>query len=117
MSEPVRVCAVSDVAVGQVLAARVEGVPVAVVHADDGAFYAVHDECSHAAVALSEGEVDGHAVECWMHGARFDLRTGVPANLPATKPIAVYAVEVRDGDVYVSPGPSDGVPPVSEEAT
>ena len=57
---------------------RVDGVDVAVVHADDDNFYAVRDECSHAAVALSEGEVDGCTLECWLHGSRFDLRTGEP---------------------------------------
>jgi len=34
-----------------------DGTPIALVHADDDQFYAVYDECSHAAVALSEGEL------------------------------------------------------------
>ena len=72
------------------------------MHGDDGDFYAVHDECSHAAVALSEGEVEGCTLECWLHGSRFDLRTGEPTGLPATEPVPVYPVEVRDGDIYVS---------------
>ena len=46
------------------------------MHAEDDNFYAIYDECSHAAVALSEGEVDGCTLECWLHGSRFDLRTG-----------------------------------------
>ena len=56
-------------------------------------------------LALSEGEVsvaDGDCtVECWLHGSRFDLRTGKPIGLPATEPVATFAVEVRGGDVYV----------------
>ena len=44
----------------------------------DGEVYAVDDVCSHAEVALSEGEVDGCTIECWLHGSRFDLRTGKP---------------------------------------
>ena len=83
-------------------AREVDGTPIAVVHADDDNFYAVHDECSHAAVALSEGEVDGCTLECWLHGSRFDLRTGEPTGLPATEPVPVYPVEIRDGDIYVS---------------
>jgi 3-phenylpropionate/trans-cinnamate dioxygenase ferredoxin component len=104
-----RICAVSEIAKGSVLATEVDGVPVAVVHADDDNVYAVHDECSHAAVALSEGEIDGCTLECWLHGSRFDLRTGEPTGLPATEPVPVYPVEIRDGDVYVSLTSSNGV--------
>ena len=56
-------------------------------------------------VALSEGDYeisDGDCtVECWLHGSRFDLRTGKPTGLPATEPVATFPVDVRDGDVYV----------------
>ena len=101
----------TDVAKGSAISAEVDGVDIAVVHADDGNFYAVRDECSHAAVALSEGEVDGCTLECWLHGSRFDLRTGEPTGLPATEPVAIFPVEIRDGDIYVSTTPSNGVNP------
>ncbi len=61
----------------------------------------LQDVCSHAEVALSEGEVADGTVECWLHGSCFDLRTGKPTHLPATEPVATFAVEVRAGDVYV----------------
>ena len=48
----------------------------------------------HAAVALSEGEVEDCTVECWLHGSRFDLRTGKPTGLPATEPVATFPVDV-----------------------
>ena len=102
---------VTDVAKGTALQVEIDGVEVAVVHADDGQFYAVRDECSHASVALSEGEVDGCTLECWLHGSRFDLRTGEPSGPPAIEPVAVYPVEIRDGDIYVSTSPSNGVEP------
>ncbi len=105
----VRVCPASEVAAGTVVRAEVSGVPVAVVHAGDDRFYAVYDECSHAQVALSEGEVEGCTIECWLHGSRFDLRTGEPTGLPATEPVPVYPVEVRDGDIYVIMNSSNGV--------
>ena len=56
------------------------------------------DLCSHAAVALSEGEVADCTIECWLHGSRFDLRTGKPTGLPATEPVATFPVDVRDVD-------------------
>ena len=42
----------------------------------EGGLHAFDDTCTHANVSLSEGEVDGCAIECWLHGSRFDLRTG-----------------------------------------
>jgi 3-phenylpropionate/trans-cinnamate dioxygenase ferredoxin subunit len=102
---------VTDIAKGTALQVEVDGVEVAIVHADDDNFYAVRDECSHASVALSEGEVDGCTLECWLHGSRFDLRTGEPSGPPAIDPVAVYPVEIRDGDIYVSTTPSNGVNP------
>ena len=68
-------------------------------HGDE--VFAVEDICSHAAVALSEGEVDDCTVECWLHGSRFDLRTGKPTGLPATEPVATFPAEIRGDDIYV----------------
>ncbi len=95
-----RACAVADVLEGTALPTVVDGLDVAIVHTE-GQFYAIFDECSHAAVALSEGEVDGCHIECYMHGSRFDLRTGYPDALPATEPVPVYPVAIDNGDVYV----------------
>ncbi|MEU8425589.1 non-heme iron oxygenase ferredoxin subunit [Micromonospora sp. NPDC048835] len=105
----IRICSAEDVPKGTAISADVDGTQVALVHGEDGVFYAAYDECSHAAVALSEGEVDGCTLECWLHGSRFDLRTGEPTGLPATEPVPVYPVEVRDGDIYLSLTPSNGV--------
>jgi 3-phenylpropionate/trans-cinnamate dioxygenase ferredoxin subunit len=105
----IRVCSTDDIPKATVISADVEGIQLAIVHADDDNFYAVYDECSHAQIALSEGEVDGCTLECWLHGSRFDVRTGEPTGLPATEPVAVYPVEVRDGSVYVTLTPSNGV--------
>jgi 3-phenylpropionate/trans-cinnamate dioxygenase ferredoxin component len=106
-----RVCAADEVAKGAVISAEVDGVEVAIVHADDDQFYAVRDECSHASIQLSEGEVDGCTLECWLHGSRFDVRTGEPTGLPATEPVATFPVEIHDGDIYVSSIPNNGVMP------
>ena len=52
--------------------------------------FALQDLCSHAAVALSEGEVANCTIECWLHGSTFDLRTGKPTTFPATEPVATF---------------------------
>jgi 3-phenylpropionate/trans-cinnamate dioxygenase ferredoxin subunit len=68
------------------------------------AFHALTDRCSHADVALSEGDVDPEegTVECWKHGSTFSLLDGCPQSLPATRPVAVYAVAVEGDEVVVS---------------
>jgi 3-phenylpropionate/trans-cinnamate dioxygenase ferredoxin subunit len=100
-----------EVAKGTVISAEVDGVEIAIVHADDDQFYAVRNECSHASIPLSEGEIDGCTLECWLHGSRFDLRTGEPTGPPAIEPVATFPVEIRDGDIYVSSTPNNGVMP------
>ena len=95
-----RACALADVAPGSALAVDVDGVAVAVVRNGDDV-YAIYDECSHAAIPLSEGDVEGCEIECWLHGSRFDLRTGKPSGPPATEPVPTYPVRVEGDDVLV----------------
>ena len=94
-------CYAQDVPPCGTFRAELEGpdgpVEVAVVRAEDGELYAISDVCSHGAVSLSEGEVEGATIECWLHGSQFDLRTGQPVQLPAVRPVPVYPVTV-DGD-------------------
>jgi 3-phenylpropionate/trans-cinnamate dioxygenase ferredoxin component len=101
----VRAASVDEFRDGEAVGATVGDQDVALAR-DGDEFFAVEDICSHAAVALSEGEVEGCTVECWLHGSRFDLRTGKPTGLPATEPVATFPVELRtesDGtaSVYV----------------
>ena len=101
----VRVATVAEVPTDEALAVTVDRYDVALAKniTDDGEVevFALQDLCSHAAVALSEGEVSDCALECWLHGSHFDLRTGKPTSFPATEPVATFPVEIRDGDVYV----------------
>jgi 3-phenylpropionate/trans-cinnamate dioxygenase ferredoxin subunit len=106
-----RACAAGDVRDDEALAVTMGDLEIAVARDGDD-FYAVENICSHAAVALSEGEVDDCTIECWLHGSRFDLRSGKPTGLPATEPIATFPVEVRGEDVYVDVAESlNGVAP------
>ena len=91
---PVVVCTLDQLDEDFPFVAEVEGVEVAIVRTQ-GALYAIKNECSHADVALSEGEVDDCHLECWMHGSRFNLRTGVPDSLPATQNVPVYVVSLE----------------------
>jgi 3-phenylpropionate/trans-cinnamate dioxygenase ferredoxin subunit len=59
--------------------------------------FAIDDTCSHSEASLSEGEVTDFKIECWLHGAEFDLRTGEALTPPAVAPVKIYPVIV-DGD-------------------
>lgn len=99
----VRACAVAEVPVGTSLAVDLGGdADIAVVNTAEG-FFAIRDVCSHAEVALSYGDVDGCTLECYAHGSRFDLRTGIPLEPPANVPVPVYPVRIEDGDILIDP--------------
>ena len=100
MSDFRRACALAEVPEQGALYVEIDGQPVSVVRAD-GELYAIDDTCSHEEVSLSEGEVEDGEIECWLHGSRFDLGTGRPTSLPATRPIAVYPVKIDGDDVLV----------------
>jgi 3-phenylpropionate/trans-cinnamate dioxygenase ferredoxin component len=96
----VRACALAQLAPESALAVEVGRTEVAVVRSGERV-YAIADECSHAAVPLSEGDVGDGEIECYLHGSRFDLTTGEPLGLPATEPVAVYRCQVVGDDVFV----------------
>jgi 3-phenylpropionate/trans-cinnamate dioxygenase ferredoxin component len=95
-----RVCSVADVAPDSAISVEIGRTDVAIVHSN-GSFYAIADECSHASIPLSEGDVGDGEIECYLHGSRFDLATGEPLGLPATEPVAVYPCQVSGNDVLV----------------
>ena len=98
----VRVCSVDDLPAVGAVQVEVAGENVAIVRDSAGDIHAIDDTCSHANVSLSEGDVEDGEIECWLHGSRFDLRSGKPTGLPATSPIAVYPVKIDGDDVFVS---------------
>ena len=96
----VRACAAAEVDPESALPVDVDDRELAIVHSG-GDFYAIADECSHASIPLSEGDVGDGEIECYLHGSRFSLKTGEPLGLPATEPVAVYPCKVVDGEVLV----------------
>jgi len=98
----VRLCARDDLADGEARRFDVAGSRVALVRIGQD-FYAVGDRCSHEDFSLADGEVlsDECEIECAKHGSTFDLRTGEPCSLPATRAVPVYSVVVEGDDVSV----------------
>ncbi len=102
MAEIVRLCGREELSSGDARRFDVGAHRIALVRIEDD-FYAIGDVCSHEDYSLSEGEVlvDACEIECWKHGSMFDLQTGEPRSLPATKPVPVYSVHLEGGDVLV----------------
>ena len=73
-----------------------DGKTICVARIGDEVF-AIDDTCSHSDASLSEGDVTDFKIECWLHGAEFDLRTGEALTPPAVAPLHTYGVHV-DGD-------------------
>ncbi|MDQ1700337.1 MAG: 3-phenylpropionate/trans-cinnamate dioxygenase ferredoxin component [Frankiaceae bacterium] len=94
-------CRVADLADESAIGVELDGVPICLAKSE-GEIFAISDICSHADIALSEGEVGEGTVECWLHGSRFDLRSGQPTGLPANRPVPTYPVKIDGDDVLVA---------------
>ena len=80
---------------GEAISVMANDTPVAIFNVNDELF-AIGDTCTHEEYPLSEGDIDGYCVECALHGARFDLRTGDAVSLPATGNAGSYHVWIED---------------------
>ncbi len=98
-----RVCSRSELAPGTVRLVRADGREIALVDLGEAGLRAVDAICSHAHEYLTEGDVDleERTIECPKHGSAFDLDTGRPRSLPATRPIEVFQVTTEDDDVWI----------------
>lgn len=109
--------ALADIPVGEAIRVQAD-VPIAVFRVDDGGdgtVYAIDDTCTHQKASLADGWLDGCMVECPLHSACFDLRTGLPDGPPAKVPVRTHRVVVVDGMVYLQvptavPATIDSVP-------
>lgn len=97
----IRICAAEDLKPGKTLRIVISDHPIALVRAKTGELFALDDKCSHGEISLSEGFVDDSTIECWAHGAKFDLATGKPLSLPAYEPVNTYEVLVENGDIFI----------------
>jgi 3-phenylpropionate/trans-cinnamate dioxygenase ferredoxin subunit len=88
---------------GQFKPVEVDGKRLLICHTDKG-FYAIDDTCTHDDGPLADGFLDGTAIECPRHGARFDVTTGKVLCLPAAVGIASYPVHVEGNEIKVDIG-------------
>jgi 3-phenylpropionate/trans-cinnamate dioxygenase ferredoxin subunit len=98
----ITVCRIEDLPHGESIRVT-DGVPapVAVFRTEDGTVYAIDDTCTHQDASLADGWLEGCFVECPLHAASFDLRTGRPTCPPAKDPVRTHRVSVEDGHVVL----------------
>jgi nitrite reductase/ring-hydroxylating ferredoxin subunit len=66
-----------------------------------GTYYAISDVCGHRNAPLSRGKLDGYLIECPLHFAQFDVRTGELVSGPVSTPVPIYEVRIEGDTVYV----------------
>lgn len=86
---------------GKPIAIDHNGVAVCVARVGDEVF-AIEDTCTHSEASLSEGEITGTKIECWLHGAEFDLRTGEALTPPATAALKTFSVKRNGTQVVIN---------------
>ena len=69
----------------------------------EGTFYAISDVCGHRNAPLSRGKLDGYLIECPLHYAQFDVRTGELVNGPVSTAVPIYQVCIEADTVYMKP--------------
>jgi nitrite reductase/ring-hydroxylating ferredoxin subunit len=95
-----RACSVKELSDAEPHGVTISNVPVAIFKIDD-VCYATHNVCTHAYALLSEGFVEDHIIECPLHGAKYDIRTGKCLAV-ADSDLATFPVKVIDGDVFIN---------------
>jgi nitrite reductase/ring-hydroxylating ferredoxin subunit len=103
MAEFVPVGKVSDLQPGHMKWVAVDRERVLLVNVD-GAYYALKDQCGHQWAPLSRGKLHGHVVECPLHFACFDVRTGRLLSGPVAVDVPIYEVRIEGNTVYVKGG-------------
>jgi len=99
----VRAAARRDLTEGEVLGVEVAGHSIALYDIGDGVF-ATDNICTHAYARLSDGWLDGELIECPLHAARFEVRTGKVLDPPATEDLKTYPVRIVDDEIQVKLG-------------
>ena len=96
----------ADVASGASLGRKYLDESVVLFRTEDGEIAALEDRCSHRAMPLSAGHVDGGVIRCCYHGVEFDKRGAcvrIPnqTRIPPAANIRAYPVAERDGLIWI----------------
>jgi len=96
----VKVADTKDIEPSQMKAVEVGDENICVINVE-GKYYAIGNVCMHQGGPLADGTLEGYEVECPLHGAKFDIRTGEVTNPPASTPEPAYEVKVEDNNILI----------------
>lgn len=99
----VRVAARGAVTAGEVIGVEAGGRSIAIYDCE-GELFATDNICTHAYACLSDGWLDGYAIECPLHAARFDVRSGAVLDPPATEDLKTYPVRAIGDEIQIKLG-------------
>ena len=90
----------SDIIEGKPLSIIKNGKSICVARVGTEIF-AIENNCSHQDAELSEGTQDGYKIECWLHSAEFDLRSGEALTPPAVSPVKTFPVKITNNEIEI----------------
>jgi len=100
MPKTVKIAQTSELSPGTGKVVQADGRAIALFNVE-GTFYAIDNTCTHRGGPLGEGALSGDTVECPLHGAHFNVKTGAVTNPPARAGVRSFPVKIEGNDVLV----------------
>ena len=97
-----RICRLADIVTGATRSVVIGGERVLVCRVDGSRVFAIEDACTHDDAPLDQAALEGCAIECPRHGARFDVTNGAVLRMPAASPLPTWPVRVTDGWIEIA---------------
>lgn len=94
------ICSIEQLSSGERMFIAIDKHPIVLVNLG-GKFYAIGDVCTHDNGSLGDGEIEGNAMKCLRHGARFDISSGKVFSLPAVEDIPAYPIRITNGMIQI----------------
>ena len=100
MSEFSNICSVNNIKPGEIKSFLIQNKQIAICRIRNE-YFAFDEICSHQNASLASGWLEDYTIECPIHGALFDVKTGEALSLPATEDINTYKIEIRGDEIFV----------------
>ncbi len=100
MSEYEKIAKTTDIPPGEIRGFPLGSLMVAIANVD-GEYYAFRDECTHEALPLSDGTLNGKVITCAYHSAEFEVDTGTVLCLPAIDDLETFSLRIDGDEIYV----------------